>query len=326
MKNKVWAFIYAVLITVMLVLVAGLAAIINHKVKTNKVSDPGVYENKAEVETTTDEEWVITQPGIDSDTVSGAGVALAMDHDAIMKAEEEQETIEEVDEGMIKEEEIRKEYDENGVYIPKGYVKHDVPELLQNPELPTGCELVSLVALLQFHGFTDLDKTDFVDKYLFYSETGNIRDGFLGNPYNTKGAGCFSNVTRQVADNFLYNNESSLGAFDLMGATFEEICNELDYGMPLLAWTTIDMKKPTIDLSNEKVGDYTFYKYEHCVVLMGYNLEDGVFYVMDPLVGYVERDIEEFMDIYNKIGKYCMVIWPGYPAPSSETGFGKMPK
>lgn len=220
------------------------------------------------------------------------------------------------------EEETR--FDDDGNYIPVGYAKLEVEELLQNPELPTGCESVSLTALLKYYGFDWLEKTYIADNYLIYSKTGDCADGFIGSPYSPKGSGCFANVMRQTADNFLYEQGrgSGLAAYDFSGAELWELYQSLDYFDPVLIWGTIDMVQPSIDKSDLKVGDNTFYHYEHCLVLMGYNLEENVFYIMDPLIGIVERDINEFYDIYCKIGKYAVVIWPGDPVPSSENGFG----
>ena len=41
----------------------------------------------------------------------------------------------------------------------------------------------------------------------------------------------------------------------------------------------------------------------------GYDKEKNVYLVSDPLVGLVERDMEDFAAIYNEIGKYAVVIY-----------------
>ena len=56
----------------------------------------------------------------------------------------------------------------------------DVPALLQNPELPTGCESVALVNALQFYGF-NVGKTEIADLWLARSDYDFLHD-FLGNP------------------------------------------------------------------------------------------------------------------------------------------------
>ena len=50
----------------------------------------------------------------------------------------------------------RKDYDSNSVYI-------DMENILQNPELPVGCEITALTTLLRHYGF-DAEKTDMAKK------------------------------------------------------------------------------------------------------------------------------------------------------------------
>ena len=66
----------------------------------------------------------------------------------------------------------RKDYDSNSVYI-------DMENILQNPELPVGCEITALTTLLRHYGF-DAEKTDMAKNYLPTS-WGNARtaDGKL---------------------------------------------------------------------------------------------------------------------------------------------------
>jgi hypothetical protein len=56
--------------------------------------------------------------------------------------------------------------EDSSVYI-------EMENILQNPELPTGCEIVALTSLLRFYGF-DADKIDMAKNYLPISD-GNKR-------------------------------------------------------------------------------------------------------------------------------------------------------
>ncbi|MBR4223339.1 MAG: C39 family peptidase, partial [Oscillospiraceae bacterium] len=87
-------------------------------------------------------------------------------------------------------------YDSNSVYI-------DMQNILQNPELPRGCEITALTILLRHYGFS-AEKTDLASNYLPIS-SGRVeyRDGktykdsffdyFVGDP-RSSGYGCFSHA------------------------------------------------------------------------------------------------------------------------------------
>lgn len=183
-----------------------------------------------------------------------------------------------------------------------------VREWLQNPELPTGCESVALTSVLEYYGYHDLTKTDIAKNYLIYSNTGDPQDGFVGDPTEKSGCGCFANTIVRTANKYLRAKDSNYRAYDVSGINLDQMYEYLDNDTPVMVWNTINMYEPTIDYSSYPVGNNSFYIYEHCVVLIGYNLGKDVFYVMDPLNGIVERNIDEFYDIYQKIGKYAVVI------------------
>ena len=62
--------------------------------------------------------------------------------------------------------------------------------ILQNPELPTGCESVALTMVLKYLGF-DLEKTTIADDYLVFADR-NFAMGYIGNPHTEDGAGIFA--------------------------------------------------------------------------------------------------------------------------------------
>lgn len=182
------------------------------------------------------------------------------------------------------------------------------PVVLQNPELPTGCEPTALTALLMYYGYA-IDKTDIVDKYMPYSKNGNPKYGFVGNPYKRIGAGCFANTITITTNNFLKKMEDSLyKAYDVSGASRDDLYKILNDGNPVVVWGTMYNNYPNINLSKYKKGNYRLYDYEHCVVLYGYDKKKDIVYIMDPLVGNITRNATKFFKIYSMTGKYSSVI------------------
>ena len=53
--------------------------------------------------------------------------------------------------------------------------------ILQNPELPTGCESVALTMVLKYLGF-DFEKTTIADDYLVFADR-NFYDGLYRKPH-----------------------------------------------------------------------------------------------------------------------------------------------
>ncbi len=189
-------------------------------------------------------------------------------------------------------------------------VELDVKELLQRPELPTGCETIALTAALRYEGF-DLLKTTIAAEFLLY----NLRDenaaiGFIGDPFNETGAGCFAPALAATADNFFIDQGYTYRAFDLTGSTLDELLCYVAAGTPVMVWTTMFMEPVEFTGEHGRYDghDYNWYKSEHCVLLTGYDLDKDTLTVNDPMEGIVTRDFYEFEEIYDKIGQYAVVV------------------
>lgn len=185
-----------------------------------------------------------------------------------------------------------------------------VPEILQEPELPTGCEVTALTMVLQYEEI-EAEKTDIVDNYLLYNrEDDNLAVGYVGDPYDVTGAGCFAPALTATADSFFEDKELDYRAYDITDTPFEDLYAYVATGTPVMVWTTMYMEEPEF---TEEVGEYNdreypWYRQEHCVVLSGYNIEEGTVQVNDPIEGIVERDMAAFEDIYVKTGMNAVVI------------------
>lgn len=185
----------------------------------------------------------------------------------------------------------------------------DIEPILQMPEYPTGCELVSLTMALSYVTGTEVDTETLIDDYItLYSS--NFLTGFMGDPRSENGGGCFPPAIAKCANEYLADSHIKLTATDETGLMKEQIMGLIDAGFPVLIWTTMYMSEPQQrNTSAEYRGKtYNWYVSEHCVLAVGYDLEKNVFIINDPLEGQVERDIDEFMKIHDKIGNYAVII------------------
>lgn len=186
----------------------------------------------------------------------------------------------------------------------------DVPEVLQKPELPTGCESVALTMALQYEGF-ELSKTTIATEFLIYNrETDNLALGYIGDPFSEEGAGCFAPAIAATADDFFADQQLPYAAYDITDSTMEELLSYVAAGTPVIVWSTMYMAEPEFTREDSEYNGktYRWYTQEHCVVLSGYDLEASTLQINDPLEGIVTRDLEEFKRIYNLTGQNAVVL------------------
>ncbi|WP_296833251.1 C39 family peptidase [Marvinbryantia sp.] len=195
-----------------------------------------------------------------------------------------------------------------------------VPEILQRPELPTGCESVALTMALQYENF-DVDKLTIAGDFLIYNyETDNMAIGYVGDPFSEEGAGCFAPAIAATAFAFFTDQEVSYKAYDITDTDFEELFAYIAAGTPVILWTTMYMAEPEFTRMDVEYNGrvYRWYRQEHCVVLSGYNLEERTVQINDPLEGIVSRDMDEFASIYNLTGKNAVVLKEAEEAAASQ--------
>lgn len=96
-----------------------------------------------------------------------------------------------------------------------------VPQILQNPELPNGCEITSCCEVLHYLGFAP-DKCELADYYLPRSAQWYGADPdevYMGNPHLDDGSPetgyyCFAGPIVQAANAYLAVQGSSCRAYD----------------------------------------------------------------------------------------------------------------
>ncbi|MDO4345494.1 MAG: C39 family peptidase [Eubacteriales bacterium] len=186
----------------------------------------------------------------------------------------------------------------------------EVPEILQNPELPTGCESVALTMALRYEGF-DIGKTTIAEDFLIYNrESDNVATGYVGDPFSEEGAGCFAPAIAATALGFFEDQGADYTAYDITDSDFEELLGYVAKGTPVIVWTTMYMAEPEFTREDSEYNGhvYRWYRQEHCVVLSGYDLNQNTVQINDPLEGIVTRDMDEFAHIYNQTGKNAVVL------------------
>lgn len=193
---------------------------------------------------------------------------------------------------------------------------------LSQKGIPTGCESVSTVCVLQYYGI-DINVDSFINNFLpcdtFYWQDGklcgpNPHEFFVGNPYNVSSLGCYPDVVIKALNKM--KNKAFPGIENLH---FEKITDQnldslitqyVPQQIPLILWVTINMQEPYDGMKYylENGSLYTWKAQEHCVVLCGYNAES--YYIMDPLA---DGEIVAYSkDLVNKryieMGMYAILI------------------
>jgi uncharacterized protein YvpB len=158
------------------------------------------------------------------------------------------------------------------------------PMILQNPELPRGCEVTSLAMLLQYKG-VNVDKMTLANKiqkvpYQQNGYMGNPNVGFVGNMFTTSqnGYGVYHGPIFHLAQQYLPS------AVDLTGQSFTSVIDKLNQNKPVWVITN-DTYAPLANSSFKTWKTTSGYVkitwYEHSVLVTGY--DQSYIYFNDPL-------------------------------------------
>ena len=221
-----------------------------------------------------------------------------------------------------KQDEIQQEMQQAGGFIPIAelfpnlatYFKRDkvtgieLSLFSQNPELPSGCESVSLAMVLNYYGF-NLGKTEISDKYMIYGD--NFVTTYEGNPYSKTGGAIYAPGLANVANIIIAEKESTLTASDVSGTDFDELITKYVYDyVPVIIYTTTDYGKVNYyDAVRSYNGkEYHAVRRGHCVVLAGYDETDNCVILYDPISGIIKVDKQKIKDIYDDFYKMAVVV------------------
>lgn len=184
-----------------------------------------------------------------------------------------------------------------------------IQTLAQLPELPTGCEVTSLAAVLRYYGF-DIDKCEIGDRYLDKGAVGTVdfREAFEGDPRDEDAYGCYAPVIVNAANRILTERGSAMRAAEVSGRELEDLFGYLDRDIPVIIWGTLDCapSEPTTvwDIGGKQLQ---WIYPEHCMVLAGYS--DADVWVCDPMSGKMQKyEKELFKAGYNALLRQAIVI------------------
>lgn len=191
--------------------------------------------------------------------------------------------------------------------IENYYKMEDFEWLSQNPELPTGCEITSLTSVLNYYGI-NVKKETMADDYLKKGD-GSYYKMFLGNPRDAGSFGCMAQPIVDAANLYFKKNNVSMKASNVSGVTFDKILEYVSQGVPMIVWNTMGMapayESQTLTLDGH---EYTWIAPEHCVVVVGYDLDNNEVYVADPMAGMVTRNLKTFEERYDSLKRQAVYV------------------
>ena len=195
--------------------------------------------------------------------------------------------------------------------------------MLQNPELPTGCEVTTLTAALNHAGYP-VDKVTMADKYLIQSDPylTTFGEAFVGSPHNSNAWGCYAPVIVETAQNYIAAQGGNEVVQNLTGCSLKTLLWEVANGTPVITWATINLTSHVEERyywTTPNGEDAVFLINEHCVLLCGYDLNANTVTVCDPLEGKVDYDLDKFEDRYSLVYQQAVVIRDPDKMQSGET-------
>lgn len=218
-------------------------------------------------------------------------------------------------------------------YSPKSYVKSfekisgsstrpnevflDLKPLLYKPQLPNGCEITALTAVLNYYGFNVSKETmsdDFLDKVPFKTSGGRLygcdpEEAFAGNPRDANGTYVFSRPVEKAGNDYFDFVNSKSRVIDVSGSSRETILSYVEQGVPVVMWVTLNLSPPVYRGGWYLQGTNTFYSSLsnlHCVVIYGF--KGSKFYAMDPLSGSVLYDMDTLLNRYEDLGSRAVIV------------------
>ncbi len=217
----------------------------------------------------------------------------------------------------IKKTDLSKETKVNNII--KDIEERKIPVILQNPQLPSGCESAAAVMLLNAYGIS-ADKEEFANALpLCELEWHNGKmyachpsKAFVGSPYSGR-YGVFSDAVAATMEEFIKQSGGDILVKNITGASEEKILEYLSHEIPVCIWITMDLKEVSykngwyLKYGNTYTDEYFEWPGgEHCVLLTEY--EKDMVTVHDPLKGKTKYDRSIFFQRYKDMGSQAIIL------------------
>ena len=121
-----------------------------------------------------------------------------------------------------------------------------------------------------------------------------------------------SNQTQECRLLPLQDNNLNRIAYDITGASIEQLESYIVKGIPILTWITIDLETARVNDSlkwqeRNTLKEHIPYTNLHAVVLLG--LDGNYANVMNPLTGYESIPIDVFKQSFESLQSRAVVIY-----------------
>ena len=191
-------------------------------------------------------------------------------------------------------------------------VQLSVSYLSQMPELPTGCEITALTTVLNYFGY-NVNKCTMADNFLPKCGVGDgsFWNYFLGNPRDEYSFGCYASPIVTAANGYLATQGSGHTAYNYSNSSFTTLLQQIEAGYPVVLWSTMNLKEAFMTrkwVVNGETIQWT--APEHCVAMIGYDLNAGTVTISDPMCGMVTRDLNTMASRYEQMHSQAVVIKP----------------
>lgn len=208
---------------------------------------------------------------------------------------------------------------ENGISVAEPQEFAPIELILQNPELPNGCEVTSLAMVLSSAGFpvghVELYQNCLPTDNFSYSSGQRFgpspEEFYVGDAASaTNGWYCFETPIVEAGNAWIQQNGGGSRMESITGISQEDLDQYAQNGIPVIVWVTIGYAEPIYTdsfswmLPNGTL--YVPYNNLHCVVLAG--AENGQYQIADPIYGWQAVSRDDFWNSFDAMGRRAVTI------------------